>query len=267
MHPRITVHEVCFPESMDIAAMLQWSQQHGIGGIGLFSLRRANGWTDVAEQVARARSSTRIAYLCHAAMFQLDDESSWPASTERLIATIDAAKALGSPLVYATTGPAGRLEFEEAVDALTRASLPVRKHAAVQGIRLLTETTSPAMCFTHFLHSFADTVEVAKTVGIGLCLDLHPTWHERAIRRKISEAASEIALVQVADHIPRNTTIARDIVGDGIIPLERLLGTLLEAGYTGPFDLELFGRPPESALTDTLKSCQHLSELLHGLGA
>jgi sugar phosphate isomerase/epimerase len=33
----------------------------------------------------------------------------------------------------------------------------------------------------------------------------------------------------------------RLVPGDGAIPLERLLEQLLEAGYRGPFDLELLG--------------------------
>jgi sugar phosphate isomerase/epimerase len=33
----------------------------------------------------------------------------------------------------------------------------------------------------------------------------------------------------------------RLVPGDGAIPLERLLAQLLDAGYPGPFDLELLG--------------------------
>lgn len=249
---------------MDVDAILQWASVHGLKGVGLFSLRRQGNWAAAISSVQA--SPVSVPYLCHAAMFTLDNPASWDASARAFMDTIDVAKAMGARMVYATTGPAGRLEFDEAVDALSLAIVPVREHAAAQGIKLLTETTNPLMCFTHFLHTFEDTVRVATALDIDVCLDLHPTWHERGIRDKIVAASNKIGLVQVSDHVPRNMTISRDVVGDGIVPIERFLQTIFEAGYNGPVDLELFGRPDETALDDLLRSAEHLTKILHHLG-
>jgi sugar phosphate isomerase/epimerase len=265
MHPRISVHEVSFPGTMDVDAILSWAASHGIAAVGLFSLRRRGGWD---EAIARVKSyPISIAHLCHASMFILDDPSSWDASTQSLLATIDAAVAMSTSIVYATTGPAGRLDFEGAAEALSKAVIPARDYAASQGVKLLTETSNPLFGFTHFLHTLDDTIQVATDAGLGLCLDLHPTWHERAIRAKIVSAIDQIHLVQVSDYIPRNMTVTRDVVGAGIIPLEALLGTVFDAGYDGLVDLELFGRPQETALADIEKSVENLSEILVRLGA
>jgi sugar phosphate isomerase/epimerase len=264
MHSRIAIHEVSFPDSMDIDAVLEWASTHDIRAVGLFSLRRKSGWQEAITGATRRRAS--VAYLCHASMFVLDDPASWDASTRALMATIDAAAAMGAPIVYATTGTAGRLDFDEAVAALCRAVVPAREHAVSRGVKLLTETANPLFGFTHFLHTFQDTVEVASAAGLRVCLDLHATWHERGIRRKISSAAKEIDLVQVSDHVPRNMTLTRDVVGTGIIPIEGLLGALFEAGYTGMVDLELFGRPPQTALDDIVRSAERLSGILTRLG-
>lgn len=265
MHPRIAVHEVSFPDSMDAAAILTWAGTQQISSVGLVSFRRRGGWQEAIPKMAS--SSVSIAYLCHASMFALEDPSSWDASTQALIETIDAAVAMRTSIVYATTGPAGGLDFEHAVDALSRAIVPAREHAASRGVHLLTETASPVFRFTHFLHTFQDTIDAAEAAGIGLCLDLHPTWHERALRDKIMAVGSRIKLVQVSDHILRNMTATRDVVGEGIVPIEALLGTLLETGYDGPVDLELFGRPPQTALEDILRSAERLSVILNRLGA
>lgn len=265
MHSRIAVHEVSFPDTMDVGAILDWAASHRIANVGLFSLRRQGaGWDQAIAAVAS--SPVSIAYLCHASMFTLEAPDSWAASSRSLMTTIDAAAAMNSPLVYATTGPAGQLEFDEAVEALTSAIQPALEHARSRGVTLLTETANPLFRFTHFLHSFQDTIDAAAAAGIGLCLDLHPTWHERGIRNKIRTVAGAIKLVQVSDYIPRNMTVARDIVGDGIIPMERLLGTLFEAGYDGVVDLELFGRPKETALNDILRSTENLGAMLRRLG-
>jgi sugar phosphate isomerase/epimerase len=265
MHKRIAVHEVSFPAEMDIGAILTWAAQYDIPSIGLFSLRRTNGWGEAVAKVAA--SPVSVAYLSHASMFTLDDPESWDASTARLKETIDAAKAMGAPMVYGTTGPAGRLDFEEAVEALCRAIVPAREYAAEQGVKLLTETTNPLLGFTHFLHTFRDTVAVAAAAGIGLCLDLHPTWHEPRLRAQFAEVIGQISLVQVSDHVPRNMTVSRDVIGEGIIPIEGLLKTLFDAGYDGPVDLELFGRPSETALQDIQKSTERLTTILNNIGA
>jgi len=56
------------------------------------------------------------------------------------------------------------------------------------------------------------------------------------------------------------------VPGDGDIPLRRIIGWLLDAGYRGVFDLELVGPAIEAegyrgALE---RSCTYLSELLTG---
>ena len=50
------------------------------------------------------------------------------------------------------------------------------------------------------------------------------------------------AFVQVSDAVAGSvTTPDRAVPGDGDIPLESLLGRILEAGYQGAFDLEVIG--------------------------
>jgi len=265
MHPRIAVHEICFPDNMDTPAILAWAAEHEISSVGLFSKRHRKGWDQAIASVAA--SSTSIAYLCHSPMFNLEDPSTWDTSTQRLEATIDAACAMGTSLVYTTTGPTGRLEFEAAVEALCHAIVPARTYAASRGIKLLTETTHPLFRFTHFLHTFQDTVDVAAAAGLGVCLDLHTNWHERGLRQKILASIANIDLVQVADQAPSNISLSRDVVGEGIVPIESLLSLLFDAGYDGRIDLELMGRPQATMLDDIRRSAETLSTILTRIGA
>ena len=57
--------------------------------------------------------------------------------------------------------------------------------------------------------------------------------------------------------------------GDGAIPLERILGWALDAGYRGAFDLELLGPriDDEGRLDATRRAAEYVGELLHKLGA
>jgi sugar phosphate isomerase/epimerase len=59
------------------------------------------------------------------------------------------------------------------------------------------------------------------------------------------------------------------VPGDGVIPLERLLGEVLAAGYTGLFDLELVGPriAAEGPTQASARAAENLSEMLNRLGA
>ena len=59
---------------------------------------------------------------------------------------------------------------------------------------------------------------------------------------KLERAGPSPASVQVSDYVAGDKSFpCRAVPGDGMIPLERIIGWILEAGYTGGFDLELIG--------------------------
>ncbi len=259
MHHRIVVNEVCFP-ALPLDEEIAWWRKASIDRVGLASFRRGGDWVSAATQVRDA--DIAIGYLLHAPMYRLDAPDSWPASTEALVATVDAARAFGVPTIYTTTGPRGNLEFEQAAEALTQAFAPVRSHAEEAGVAVLVETANPCFAHTHFLHTLSDTVAVAAQAGLGVCLDVHATWTERGLWSLVAEAGARIGLVQLSDFVPGNLTVTRDIPGDGVIPLERFVRSILDTGYGGLFDLELFARPAETALADAERSIAYLDELL-----
>jgi sugar phosphate isomerase/epimerase len=79
-----------------------------------------------------------------------------------------------------------------------------------------------------------------------------------------------VGLVQVSDYVLGDRTYpCRAVPGDGAIPLERLIGDLLDAGYAGVFDIELVG--PRIAAEGPRVACtragEYVSEILLNLGA
>jgi sugar phosphate isomerase/epimerase len=64
----------------------------------------------------------------------------------------------------------------------------------------------------------------------------------RARAGTIAAGIDRIRLVQVSDYaVGTLSTPARLVPGDGDIPIARILGQVLDAGYDGCFDLELIG--------------------------
>ena len=67
-------------------------------------------------------------------------------------------------------------------------------------------------------------------------------WTTAGLPVPPSLAVSNPPGVQVSDYaIGTLSTPDRLVPGDGDIPIERILGDVLDAGYTGMFDIELIG--------------------------
>ncbi|MGB8363806.1 MAG: hypothetical protein ACLQUZ_06235 [Rhizomicrobium sp.] len=60
--------------------------------------------------------------------------------------------------------------------------------------------------------------------------------------KRCTSPLSKCRAVQFSDYVYGDRTIPeRAVPGDGAIPLDRLVGWVLDAGYTGAFDMELGG--------------------------
>jgi sugar phosphate isomerase/epimerase len=106
--------------------------------------------------------------------------------------------------------------------------------------------------------------------GIGVCIDLQPCFGEAGLSRLFRRALPITGLVQVSDYVLGDRVApCRAVPGDGVVPLERLIGDLLAAGYQGLFDLELVGPriTDEGGAAASRRAAERLSEMLTKLGA
>ena len=100
-------------------------------------------------------------------------------------------------------------------------------------------------------------------------MEVNACWSERALDATIRDGVDTLRLVQVSDFaIGTLSTPNRLVPGDGDIPLERIIGTVLDAGYTGCFDLELIGpRIDDEGYPSAIRrSVDWLTEVLTRLG-
>lgn len=77
-------------------------------------------------------------------------------------------------------------------------------------------------------------------------------------------------LVQLSDYVYGDRAVpGRAVPGDGDIPLDRIVGWILEAGYTGAFDLELIGPriEQEGHLAATSRACEVVDRMLQAAAA
>ncbi len=241
VHPRVCAHPVSFPVESPLPENLEAIRRLGFPWVGAHRNKLlAHGWEDGLDLLER--SGLRVAYFVHREWFRLDRPDLWDEDTAALREVIDGAARFGAGL-YGTTGPgpAIGLTWEQAAEAFIRAVQPAVAYAREKGVSLMLETAQPLFADYHFLHTLRDTIDVVEDAGLRLTYDVHPTWFERDLEALVRRGAPITDLVQLSDYSPGMRTMDRGIPGDGVMPLERILGWLLEEGYDGVFDLELWG--------------------------
>jgi sugar phosphate isomerase/epimerase len=243
MHPRACVSAIS-TFRLSLAEDLAFWGEHGIDQVGVSVAKlEAFGWDDGIARVGDAvASGLRVANLIGLGPFSLADPSQWERQRERLVRALDAAVALRAGCLVFTTGPAGRLTWEAAADALEAALAPIVVEAEERGVPFALEHTNSLRVDVGFVHSLRDVLDLATRLGTGVCMEVNACWAERELATTVRGGIDRIRLVQVSDYrIGTLCTPDRLVPGDGDIPLERVLGAVLDAGFDGVFDLELIG--------------------------
>jgi sugar phosphate isomerase/epimerase len=269
MHPRVSLHQVAFMAETT-TEFLRACEQIGVSQTTLVTLKlMAPGGMDDAR-AGLAETGVRVGTVNHVFGVHPNLEADSGGAEAGLRQAIEMAAELGAGAIYLLSGGRGGLEWEAAAARFAALIAPCRDLANAAGVRLLVENANAFNADIHIAHTLPDAIALAKEAGIGLCLDLHGCWTEARLHPTIRRAIPLTGLVQVSDYVLGDRcTPCRAVPGDGVIPLERLLGEVLAAGYTGLFDLELVGPriAAEGPAQASARAAANLSEMLTRLGA
>jgi sugar phosphate isomerase/epimerase len=237
--PRVGLNSLS-SATWNLAQDLALYDRLGVRRAGLFVDKLEAAGPDAAVEQVRA-AGLRVDHIFSRGI-PLANRSAWPGERGRLLEAVDMAVALAAPVLSVTTGPAGPLSWEAAAEACEEALGPVVAAAAGRGVRLALEHTLPIRPEIGFVHSFADTVVLARRLGALAVLESNYAFAERGIGATLAEAGPLLGVVQISDLVAPSTVVPdRAVPGDGVIPLDRLIRQVGAAGYDGSFELELIG--------------------------
>jgi len=267
MHPRTSLSAICTFQ-WDLDRDLDFYARTGIDTVGVSMAKLDRyGWVEGTARVVE--SGVKVGNLIGLGPFRLDDPTQWDERRARLLRALDTAEELAAECVVLTTGPAGALPWDEAADALEAALAPVLADARGRGVRFALEHTNPLRVDVGFVHTLRDAVDLADRLDVGVCMEVNACWAERDLAATIAGHVHRLALVQVSDYaVGTLSTPARLVPGDGDIPLRRILGQVLAAGYAGRFDLELVGPAIEDEGYEaaSVRAVAALGSILDSLG-
>jgi sugar phosphate isomerase/epimerase len=269
MHPRVCLHQVGFL-SESTAAFIAFCREIGVQNMTLANPHMLGSDVLAEAKAALAPGGTRVTNLTQPFARYPDLEQDAGGAAEHLNQAIEAAAELGAPNLYIVTGPRGSLDWEEAAARCAELIAPCRDLASRRGVTLMVETANLLNADIHIAHTLDDTIRLAEMARIGVCIDLGACWFEGGLADKFRRAMPLTGLVQVSDYVLGDrVTPCRAVPGDGVVPLKRQIGQLLDLGYEGVFDIELTGpRIVEEGHRPAFRrAAENLSEILTRLGA
>src|SRR5262249_48587047 len=150
---------------------LAWWSATGVDHVGL-SYRKLED-AGIGEACARLRDAgLRVSNIVELGGWDLAEPATWPLQQERLRSAVEVAGELGGCLVL-TTGPALGLEWDDASARLADALAPVQALARAAAVPLTVEHTGPLRLDLSFVTTFADGLDLARALGVGLCMEVN----------------------------------------------------------------------------------------------
>ena len=254
-HPRISVNSICSMKQSFEADLALWADL-GVQHVGLTSPKvEAAGWE-------ASRQALVDAELVVSSMTGYRDEI--------VAESLPFTAAVGCDVLYTVSGGDSRVPWDEAATTFCEEMAPVVAKAKELGVRLAVEPTNPFRSDASFVHCVRDAIDLARMADMVTVVDFYSAWYERDLERLVRENIDLVALVQIDDYKLGTFDIPnRCAIGDGDIPVERLMGVVLDAGYEGPFELEILGPviEAEGYRAPIVRSLERASEMLDRLGA
>lgn len=265
-HPRISVTTISswtWTVEQDVA----FFREEGIVAMGV-PTTKFGADREAAVEVLAASGLTFTALSAGTSGGMIESED---AALAELSATIDLAHRLGAPSLYFLTGPTRpRLPTDEAYAALIRCLPKVNAYAHERGVRLAIEHNSISSRAIGFVHTVAGVAEIARAADVDICLELQNCWYEPDLPRLFRDNVDRLCVVQVSDFlIDEPLRNNRRVPGDGSMPLEWMIGHVLDAGYKGFFEIEVLGPAIEQEGYESAirRSVEWLAERLVKWGA
>jgi sugar phosphate isomerase/epimerase len=197
-----------------------------------------------------AESGLRVTNLFWAGGFTGSDGRSLTEAIDDAADAIRLAGAMDAGCLVVYTGGRNHHTFSHANRLFRTAMNELLDLAEAADVVLAIEPMHPACAadwtFLTDLESTIHLVESFQSEHLKMVFDAYHFGHDRSVLANLKEIVPYTALVQLGDRMAsHNIDHERCPLGCGVVPLSEILCSLLEAGYTGDFDVELLGQEIE----------------------
>jgi sugar phosphate isomerase/epimerase len=244
--------------SMNETTTFRWSFEEdvahyaaaGIPAIGVWRHKLSDCGQSRAVELLR-QSGLKVSHLFWAGGFTGNEGRSYRESIEDAAEALGTAAALGTACLVLHSGARAGHTTNHARRLVQGAIVELSPLAEQLGVTLALEPMHPG-CAAEWtiLTSLDETLAVLDAAGCSrakIVLDTYHLGQDPALPDRIAQIAPRLALVQLGDaKAPPRGEQNRCRLGEGIVPLRRIVSALQAAGYEGYYDVELLGEELET---------------------
>jgi sugar phosphate isomerase/epimerase len=248
-----TVKSLTLPQTLDLCV------RHEIPAVGLWRDRVAElGLAKSADAVRR--SGLHVSTLCRGGFFTHPDVDARRAALADNLAAIEEAATLQADALVLVSGGlvAGSRDLGLARRMIADAIAGLVPRAQELGVRLGIESLHPMFCADRcVLASLGDAIDLAllfPASTVGVVVDTYNVWWDSRLGADIARARGRIASYQLGDWVsplPADALLGRGHLGDGSVDFAAISRQVLEAGYAGYAEVEIFNQRVWDAPADT----------------
>jgi sugar phosphate isomerase/epimerase len=237
-----------------ITAIAPWRDQVQVAGL------------KAAAEIVRS-NNLRVTGLCRGGMFPAATKDGLAAAIDDNKRAVDEACALGADCLVLVVGglPPESRDIKATRQMVADGIAAILPHARANRMPLAIEPLHPMYAADR---SCVNTLEQALHLcdqfgeGVGVAIDAYHVWWDPKLDEQIARAGASQRIL--AHHIcdwlapTRDLLLDRGMMGDGVIPLGALRGSIERAGYTGPQEVEIFSeewwkRPGEEVIATCIE--------------
>ena len=237
VNPRLSVDAMCsfrWTFEQDLALWTSLGVRHA----GLLISKIADAPAQRMRQLADAEIGCSTLIV---GSYDLATPGSWDATRDAHREAIDLVAAIGGHSIYFTPGRTVRLDWWEDASRLKDAVEPVVAYGREKGVKVAIEPTQRTS--VSFITSLSDAIDMAEMSGLSIVADFANIWTQRGLGQVFKQAMPHVALIQIDDVVIGSSTRpapgGRAHIGKGELPVHRFMQDVIDAGYTGVFDLEV----------------------------
>lgn len=253
-----TIKRATLHEAVEAAARV------GYGAVGLWRDRVQEVGVEAAAAAVR-QAGISVSSLCRGGFFTAVEPERVRAALEDNRRAVDEAAGVGARELIMVVGglpacrepgagadPAAGQPERDLVAARERVGERLAElvpYAAECGVRLVLEPMHPIFCADRGVISTLDqALDLAAPFAaeeVGVVVDTYHVWWDPRLEAAIARAGREgrIASYQVCDWIlplGADTLCSRGYVGEGYVDFETITRWVVQAGYRGPVETEIF---------------------------
>lgn len=247
-HGRFSLNQATIKYA-SLAEALQVAADTGYEAIGLWREPVQEVGLDKAVELVE-RSGLRVSSLCRGGFFTAHRGPERDAALDDNRRALEEAHRLGTDTLVLVAGglPAGDRDLIGARERVRDAIGALAEDAKAAGVRLAIEPLHPMYAadraVINTLGQALDIAEQFEPAVAGVVVDTFHIWWDPEVLAQIARAGRErITSYQICDWItplPADNLLARGIPGDGHIDFEPITRAVVNAGYDGDIETEIF---------------------------